>query len=86
MDLSYTPEQEKLRQQLRDYFAALMTPEVRAALDIGGDYGTGEAYRQVVRQLGRDGWLAQAMAEELTSDEQETLIRAVPLLRRLTQL
>jgi DNA-binding MarR family transcriptional regulator len=34
----------------------------------------------------RDGWLAQAMAEELTPDEQETLIRAVPLLRRLTQL
>jgi DNA-binding MarR family transcriptional regulator len=34
----------------------------------------------------REGWLAQAMAEELTPDEQETLIRAVPLLRRLTQL
>ncbi|HEY2130218.1 MAG TPA: acyl-CoA dehydrogenase family protein [Streptosporangiaceae bacterium] len=64
MDLSYTPEQEKLRQQLRDYFAALMTPEVRAALDIGGDYGTGEAYRQVVRQLGRDGWLALSWPAE----------------------
>jgi 3-oxocholest-4-en-26-oyl-CoA dehydrogenase alpha subunit len=58
MDLSYTPEQEKLRQELREYFAALMTPDVRAALDSGGDYGTGDAYRQVVRQLGRDGWLA----------------------------
>ena len=57
MDLSYTPEQEKLRQELRGYFAALMTPDVRAALDSGGDYGTGEAYREVVRQLGRDGWL-----------------------------
>ena len=34
----------------------------------------------------REGWLAHAMAEELTPDEQETLIRAVPLLRRLTQL
>jgi DNA-binding MarR family transcriptional regulator len=33
----------------------------------------------------REGWLAEAMAK-LTSDEQETLIRAVPLLRRLTQL
>ena len=58
MDLSYTPDQEKLRQELRGYFAALMTADVRAALDSGGDYGTGEAYRQVVRQLGRDGWLA----------------------------
>jgi alkylation response protein AidB-like acyl-CoA dehydrogenase len=58
MDLSYTPDQEKLRQELRGYFAALMTADVRAALDRGGDYGTGEAYREVVRQLGRDGWLA----------------------------
>jgi DNA-binding MarR family transcriptional regulator len=33
----------------------------------------------------RDGWLAQAMAAELTPEEQETLIRAVPLLRRLSQ-
>ena len=34
----------------------------------------------------REGWLAEAMAAELTPDEQETLIRAVPLLRRLAQL
>jgi DNA-binding MarR family transcriptional regulator len=34
----------------------------------------------------RDGWLAHAMAAELSPDEQETLIKAVPLLRRLTQL
>ncbi len=33
----------------------------------------------------REGWLAEAMAAELTPEEQETLIRAVPLLGRLTQ-
>jgi 3-oxocholest-4-en-26-oyl-CoA dehydrogenase alpha subunit len=64
MDLSYTPEQDQLRQQLREYFAALMTPETRAALDAGGDYGTGDAYRHVVRQLGRDGWLALSWPAE----------------------
>src|SRR4249919_2902573 len=59
MRIAYTPEQERLRQELRAYFAGLMTPEVRAALS-GGDegLGDGEAYRQVVRQLGTDGWLA----------------------------
>jgi 3-oxocholest-4-en-26-oyl-CoA dehydrogenase alpha subunit len=58
MHLAYTPEQERLRQQLREYFAGLMTPEVRRGLaDPGGDYGDGQAYRDVVRQLGRDGWL-----------------------------
>jgi 3-oxocholest-4-en-26-oyl-CoA dehydrogenase alpha subunit len=59
MHLAYTPEQERLRQQLREYFAGLMTPELRRGLaDTGGDYGDGGAYRAVVRQLGRDGWLA----------------------------
>ena len=33
----------------------------------------------------REGWLAEAMATELSADEQEILIQAVPLLRRLTQ-
>jgi alkylation response protein AidB-like acyl-CoA dehydrogenase len=57
--IAYTPEQERLQQELRGYFGALMTPEVRAALAGGDDdLGDGQAYRSVVRQLGRDGWLA----------------------------
>jgi alkylation response protein AidB-like acyl-CoA dehydrogenase len=85
MRIAYTPEQERLRRELRGYFGALMTPEVRAALAGGdraggdraggdraggdraggdGDYGDGQAYRQVVRQLGRDGWLALGWPEE----------------------
>ncbi len=59
MQITYTPEQERLRQRLREYFATLMTPELRERLaSTGGEYGDGEAYKQVVRQLGRDGWLA----------------------------
>ena len=64
MRIAYTPGQERLRRELRGYFGGLMTAEVRAALghEAGaggdGDYGDGQAYRQVVRQLGRDGWLA----------------------------
>lgn len=33
----------------------------------------------------REGWLAQALASELTPEEQRTLLRAVPLLQRLTE-
>jgi hypothetical protein len=59
MQICYTPEQEQLRAQLRAYFAQLMTPELRAGLaHHDGEYGDGEAYKEVVRQLGRDGWLA----------------------------
>jgi alkylation response protein AidB-like acyl-CoA dehydrogenase len=57
MFISYTPEQESLRSELRDYFATLMTPERRAALQNGGDYGDGVTYLEVVRQMGKDGWL-----------------------------
>jgi len=33
----------------------------------------------------RDGWLANAICEDLSAREQETLADAVPLLRRLTE-
>jgi 3-oxocholest-4-en-26-oyl-CoA dehydrogenase alpha subunit len=66
MQIAYTPEQEQLRQELRRYFGRLMTDEVRAAIadSIDGDYGSGDAYRAVVRQLGADGWLALSWPEE----------------------
>jgi 3-oxocholest-4-en-26-oyl-CoA dehydrogenase alpha subunit len=59
MKISYTPEQEDLRRELRAYFAGLMTPERSEALSaVGGEYGAGDVYRQTVAQMGRDGWLA----------------------------
>jgi alkylation response protein AidB-like acyl-CoA dehydrogenase len=66
MRIAYTPEQERLRRELRDYFGQLMTDEVRAGLEDSAedDYGQGDAYRAVVRQLGADGWLALAWPEE----------------------
>jgi 3-oxocholest-4-en-26-oyl-CoA dehydrogenase alpha subunit len=65
MHLDYTPEQEQLRRELRSYFVGLMTPEVRASLATAdGEYGSGQAYRAVVAQLGRDGWLALSWPAE----------------------
>lgn len=59
MRISYTPEQEELRRELRSYFTRLMTPERREALTSsgGGEVGTGTAYRDTVAQMGKDGWL-----------------------------
>jgi alkylation response protein AidB-like acyl-CoA dehydrogenase len=57
--IAFTAEQERLRRELRTYFAALITPERRAALTAAdGEYGDGTVYKEVVRQLGADGWLA----------------------------
>ncbi len=65
MHLSYTPEQEKLAAELRGYFAELMTPQRREGLARSeGDYGDGTAYREVVRQLGADGWLTLSWPAE----------------------
>jgi alkylation response protein AidB-like acyl-CoA dehydrogenase len=64
MHIAYTPEQELLRAELRAYFARLMTPEIRAELAKGADFGDGEAYKRVVRQLGKDGWLVMSWPAE----------------------
>jgi alkylation response protein AidB-like acyl-CoA dehydrogenase len=72
MYLAYTQDQEALRQELRDYFAKLMTPEVREALK-GADYGDGQAYKDVVRQLGRDGWLVISWPESYGGRDASTL-------------
>ena len=59
MRIGYSPEQEELRRELRSYFSRLMTPERTEALSsMEGEYGKGNAYRDTVAQMGRDGWLA----------------------------
>jgi 3-oxocholest-4-en-26-oyl-CoA dehydrogenase alpha subunit len=74
MHVGFTADQEKLRQQLREYFAGLMTPERRAALaSASGEYGDGEAYKEVVRQLGRDGWLALGWPAEYGGQDRSVL-------------
>ena len=55
MYIGYTEEQEQLRQELRRYYADLLTPEVEAELN--DSHGIGSAVRRVVRQMGEDGWL-----------------------------
>jgi alkylation response protein AidB-like acyl-CoA dehydrogenase len=53
--IGYDEEQEALRKELRAYYDELLTPEIRDGLH--KDHGTGETTRQVVRQMGEDGWL-----------------------------
>lgn len=61
MFIDLTPEQRALRLEVRDYFTQLMTPELRQQLR--GKEG-GDNFRDVVRQIGKDGWLAVGWPKE----------------------
>lgn len=56
MYLDYTPEQKRLRDELRAYFAAMMTPELRAEIVATGE-GGGPLYHRALQQMGADGWI-----------------------------
>src|SRR5829696_5554904 len=49
MYIGLTDEQQALRQELRDYYAQLLTPEVEAR--IADSNGVGPAMRAVVKQM-----------------------------------
>src|SRR3954471_6743903 len=60
--MQLTDEQRALQQELRDYFARMLTPEVRR--DLGGEGDNPELFRELVRQIGRDGWLGLGWPKE----------------------
>src|SRR5680860_314417 len=62
MFLDLTPEQQALRKELREYFAALLTPDVRAQLGEPGE--NSELFRPLVRRMGSDGWLGVGWPKE----------------------
>jgi 3-oxocholest-4-en-26-oyl-CoA dehydrogenase alpha subunit len=50
-----TAEQQALRRELRAYYDELLTDDVRAGVGEVGEGG--ELWRQIVRRIGKDGWL-----------------------------
>ncbi|WP_159841982.1 acyl-CoA dehydrogenase family protein [Nocardia sp. CY41] len=61
MFIDLTIEQRRLRDELRSYFADLVTPEEEAEMAVNRH---GDAYRAVVRRMGRDGWLGVGWPKE----------------------
>ncbi|QYG93617.1 acyl-CoA dehydrogenase [Iamia sp. SCSIO 61187] len=93
MHIAFTEEQDALRKELRAYFADLMTEDVQEAMASGqGEYGGGELYKRLVRQMGEDGWLgigwpkeyggqARSMVDQLIFMDEASLVGApVPFL------
>ena len=57
-----TPEQTALRDELRRYFQALMTPALEG--EITGGEGGGPLFRKAMKKLGADGWIGIGWPEE----------------------
>jgi alkylation response protein AidB-like acyl-CoA dehydrogenase len=62
MHVDYTPEQAALRDELRSYFAELITDEVRQ--ELRGSEGGGPEYTRILKQLAADGWLGIGWPKE----------------------
>ncbi|MEM9254979.1 MAG: acyl-CoA dehydrogenase family protein [Pseudomonadota bacterium] len=85
MFVDYTDRQRELRREFRSYFSKLVTPEHREELR---NAESGDLYKQLIRQQGRDGMLAIGWPEEyggrgLTQSEQliryeEALLAGAP--------
>jgi alkylation response protein AidB-like acyl-CoA dehydrogenase len=57
MNIQFNPEQLALRDELRVYFAELMTPELSAECERDLGEGGGPLWRAALRQIGKDGWI-----------------------------
>lgn len=64
-------ETKQFRQELRDYFSTLMTDEIRWQLEGGGPEHD-KFYKQVIRQMGTDGWLTMGWPEEYGGQKRGT--------------
>jgi 3-oxocholest-4-en-26-oyl-CoA dehydrogenase alpha subunit len=62
MYIGFTPEHQRLRDELRAYYAELLTPELQE--QIGRSEGVGPVPRQITKQMAADGWLGIGWPKE----------------------
>ncbi|HEV8296772.1 MAG TPA: acyl-CoA dehydrogenase family protein [Acidimicrobiales bacterium] len=63
MHVDLTPEQRALQSEIRTYFTNLMTRETKARIR-GAEEGENKEYKELIKQVGRDGWLGTAWPKE----------------------
>ncbi len=72
MELDFTTEQKKFRDELREYFAAMMTDELSAELSSGGE-GGGPEFRKAMKQMGKDKLLGLSWPKEYGGQERSAV-------------
>jgi alkylation response protein AidB-like acyl-CoA dehydrogenase len=72
MYIDLTTELRAMRDELRTYFAKLMTPELVGELSSGGE-GGGPQFRRAMKKMGRDGWLGIGWPKEYGGQDRTPL-------------
>jgi len=72
MELDYTPEQRRFRDELRAYLAAMMTDALSREV-AGGFEGGGPEFRKAMKQMGRDGLLGVSWPKQYGGQERSAI-------------
>ena len=72
MELDFTTEQRKFRDELRGYFAEMMTGALTTELTSGGE-GGGPEFRKAMKQMGQDGLLGLSWPKEYGGQERPAI-------------
>ena len=72
MELALTPEQRSFRDELRSYFAEMMTDALRSELATNLE-GGGPEFRTAMRQMGRDGLLGLSWPKQYGGQERSAV-------------
>jgi alkylation response protein AidB-like acyl-CoA dehydrogenase len=72
MELDFTTEQRKFRDELRGYFDEMMTDALSAELTSGGE-GGGPEFRKAMKQMGQDGLLGISWPKQYGGQERSAL-------------
>jgi 3-oxocholest-4-en-26-oyl-CoA dehydrogenase alpha subunit len=69
MDFGYTPENAEFRQEVRQFIAEHVTPELRDELARGRREGRGPLIKALFLQLGQQGWIGMSWPKEYGGQE-----------------
>jgi alkylation response protein AidB-like acyl-CoA dehydrogenase len=73
MELDLTAGQRKFRDDLREYFAGMMTDALTRELSLGVGEGGGPEFRKAMKQMGKDGLLGVSWPKEYGGQERSAL-------------
>ena len=64
MDFGYTPEQETLRKDIREFITEHVTDDVLGELETAEEGGRGEHYRELIRKVAERKWIGISWPKE----------------------